>query len=433
MARRFSQARALALDISPLRESVPYRALWLGQIVSLIGSQMRFVALPFLIYEITDSVVAVGLIGLAEVVPLIIFSMVSGAVADRFDRRLIMAWAHVGLIATSATFVAVVLLDDPPLWALYTLTAIASSIEAFDRPARAAIVPRLVGDDKVPAALALRQVVFQVTMIVGPAIGGLLLAVFPLWVVFAIDTVSFGAALFALRWLPPCPPEGGSTEQGFRLVVEGVRFALDDRRVLSIFVIDLIAMIFGMPRAAFPALAKDTFGMGAAGLGLLYASPSAGALVGALTTGWVGRVRRQGLAVIAAVAMWGAFITLAGISAAATLLWPTLFFFALAGWSDVISAVFRGTMLNIVTPDRLRGRVSALNIMVVTGGPRLGDIETGLVAGAVGAPASVVVGGLACLVGTGALALTRPLRSYVKPRLEPSGSLPEAEVEATGA
>jgi MFS family permease len=426
VARRFAQARSLALDISPLRESVPYRALWLGQIVSLIGSQMRFVAIPFLVFELTDSVVAVGLIGLVEVIPLIIFSIIAGAVADRMDRRVIMVRSQAGLIVTSSVFAVLLAGEPPPLWVLYALTAVMSSIEAFDRPARSAVIPSLVGADKVPAAMALRQVVFQVTMIVGPGIGGVLIGIFPVWVVFALDALSFIVALIALRWVPPSLPErvAEETQHGFQLVVEGLRFAMSDRRVFSIFGIDLIAMIFGMPRAVFPALAKRTFEIGASGLGLLYAAPSVGALVGALTTGWIGRVRRQGVAVLVAVGLWGVFITLAGISTVAGLLVPTLVFFALAGWSDVISAVFRGSMLQEVTPDHLRGRVSALNIMVVTGGPRLGDVEAGLVAGAFGVPASIVIGGAACLIGTTALAATRPLRSYVRPKRGSRGSAP---------
>jgi MFS family permease len=393
---------------------VPFRALWIGQTISLIGSQMRFVAVPYQVFEITDSVVAVGMIGLVEVVPLIVVSLLSGAIADRMDRRLIMARAHVGLIVTAGLLAALSFGDAPPLWAIYLITGASAAVDAFDRPARTAILPSLVGPGRLPAALAVRQVSFQTTQIVGPGIAGLMISIFPLWVVYAIDAVSFIAAMIALRWIPPSLPEAESGSlTRLQVIKEGLSFGLKHRVVLSVFAIDLIAMIFGMPRAAFPALAKRTFGIGAAGLGLLYSAPAVGALLGALTTGWVSRVSRQGRAVLICVGLWGTFIMLAGVMTTAALLVPTLVFLALAGWSDVISSVFRGTILQEVTPDRLRGRVSALHIMVVTGGPRLGDVEAGFAAALVGAPLSVVVGGAVCLVATMGLSLTRPLRLHL--------------------
>lgn len=400
-----------ALDVSPLRESVPYRALWVGQIVSLIGTQMRYVAVPWQVFQITDSVVAVGLIGLAEVVPLIVFSIVGGAVADRMDRRTVMLRSQVGLIVTSLALASVSFGDQPPVAWIYALTALASAINSFDRPARTAIVPNLVGPAKMPAALALRQIVFQTTQIAGPGLGGILIATFDVAWVYLIDAVTFVASIVALRWVPSSIPDAVLTDSRLIVIREGLAFAFRDPLILSVFAIDLIAMIFGMPRAVFPALAERTFHMGAEGVGLLFAAPSVGALVAALSAGWVGRVRRQGAAVLIAVAVWGTAITLAGVVLPSLPL--TLLFLALAGGADVFSAVFRGTMLQVATPDRLRGRVSALNLMVVTGGPRLGDVEAGLVAGVIGAPASVVVGGLACLLGTGFMALTRPLKSYV--------------------
>jgi MFS family permease len=206
-------------------------------------------------------------------------------------------------------------------------------------------------------------------------------------------------------------------------VREGLAFAVKRPVVFSIFLVDLIAMIFGMPRAVFPALAERTFHGGAGILGLLYAAPAAGALISALTTGWVGRIRKQGLAIIISVAAWGAAITLAGLTLFSLAL--TVIFLAIAGGADVISAVFRGTMLQEATPDALRGRLNALNIMVVTGGPRLGDFEAGLVAGAFGAAASVILGGLACVVGTGVLSAVVPaFRRYHAPAEKPSGAVP---------
>ena len=414
MARRFAAARAIALDISPLKESVPYRALWLGQIVSLIGSNMRYVAVPWQVFQITHSTVAVGLVGLAEVVPLIALSLFSGALADRTDRKRLVAWSQIGLMIAAIALAIITLQGDPSIGWIYFLTAVSSAFNAIDRPARGAMMPALVAPDKLSAAIALRQVVFQTTQIIGPLIGGLLIAAFSVGWVYVIDAVTFLAALYSLRWVPAVRGEDLHDETAWRSVKEGFRFVTRTPLILGILVIDLVAMIFGMPRAVFPALAERIFGMGAGGVGLLYSSISIGALIGALTTGWVSRVRRHGMAVLLSVAAWGVAITLAGLTTFSLAL--TMFFFAIAGWADVISAVFRGTMLLDNTPDSLRGRANAVNIMVVTGGPRLGDIEAGLAAAAFGVVPSIVLGGAACLAGTALVAALFPqMRAYLAP------------------
>lgn len=231
--------------------------------------------------------------------------------------------------------------------------------------------------------------------------------------VYALDALTFFAALVALRWVPSKRPHAGDSEAGVSLdsIKRGLRYVSRTPLIMSIFVTDLVAMIFGMPRAVFPELAIETFGLGSTGLGLLYAAPSVGALTGALTSGWVTRINRQGIAVLAAVAVWGTAIALAGLSLFSLAL--TLFWLTVAGGADVISAVFRGTILLQTTPDALRGRTNALNQMVVTGGPRVGDVEAGLLAGATGAGPSVVVGGVVTLAGTGAVAAAfRSMRRY---------------------
>ena len=408
MNRRFAAA---LVDISPLRESPAYRAMWLGQLISLLGSNMRLVAVAWQVFELTGSTIAVGMVGLVEVVPLITVSIVGGTFIDTSDRKRLIAVCQVALMICSALLAILSLSGTITVFWIYVLTGIASAFNAIDRPARSSILPHVIPEGKLTAAMALRQVLFQTTTIVGPAIGGLLVAAISVGWVYLIDAVSFTAALFILRWIPPIPIAGEIKEGRWSAIKEGLSFATRTPVLLSIFVVDLVAMIFGMPRAVFPALAKDTFHMGAEGVGILYAAPAVGALLGALTTGWVSGIRRQGLAVILAVTAWGAAIALAGLSLFSLVL--TVVFLALAGAADVVSAVFRGTILLERTPDALLGRVNALNIMVVTGGPRLGDVEAGLVAGAVGAPASVVIGGLACLVGAGAVAAGFPsLRRY---------------------
>ena len=411
MSKRFARARSLALDLTPLTESPAYRALWIGQVVSLIGTNMRLVAVPIQVYALTNDVVAVGLIGLAEVVPLIVFSIIGGTIADRTERKSLIVYMQFGLLAAAAALAVVASMDEPSLVAIYGLVAVSSTFSAIERPARTAILPSIIGEAKMTSAIALRQVAFQTTQIVGPAIGGILIASFDVVIVYFIDAVTYLAAIVAMRWIPRVQPEVDREQTPLQAMKEGLQFAVKTRVILWIFVIDLIAMIFGMPRAVFPALAKDTFNSDETVAGLLYAAPAAGALIGALMSGWVKRINRHGVAVIVAVVIWGAAITLAGLSLFSLVL--TLIFFAVAGAADVISAVFRGTMLIEATPDNLRGRVSALNLMVVIGGPRLGDVEAGLVAGAIGAPGSVILGGVATLVGTAAVAAWAPaLRGY---------------------
>jgi Transmembrane secretion effector len=402
--------------MSLLKDSVPFRALWIGQIVALTGTQMRIVAVPWQVFQLTDSTVAVGLIGLVEVVPLILFSIWAGAIADRMDRRKMLWRTQSGLIVTSLALAAVSVQESPSVTLIYVLTALSSALSALERPAFTSMIPAIAGEDRLTQATALRQVVFQTTQIVGPMLGGLMIAAFDISWVYVIDAATFIGANLALRWVPPAIPVNRSDASQLDLIKEGLGFAFRTPLILSIFLIDLVAMVFGMPRAVFPALAERVFEIGPGGVGLLYSAPSLGALLAALTAGWVNRVRRQGRAVIVAVAIWGGAITLAGLCLFSLPL--TLIFLAVAGGADVISAIFRGAMLQAATPDPLLGRVSAANLMVVTGGPRLGDLEAGLVAGVAGAPASVVIGGIACLLGTAAVAKAIPaLDRYTSPSL----------------
>ena len=385
--------------------------------ISLLGSNMRLVAVAWQVFALTNSTVAVGMVGLVEVVPLITVSIIGGTFIDTGNRKRLIAICQVALMVCSGLLAALSLTGAITVLWIYVLTGIASAFNAIDRPARSSLLPHVIPEGKMTSAMALRQVLFQTTTIVGPAIGGILVAAVSVGWVNLIDAISFTAALFILRWISPIP-RGDRLEEGrWSAIREGLSFATRTPVLLSIFVIDLVAMIFGMPRAVFPALAKDTFHMGAEGVGILYAAPAVGALIGALTTGWVGAINRQGLAVILAVTAWAATIALAGLSLFSLAL--TVTFLALAGAADVVSAVFRGTILLEKTPPALLGRVNSLNIMVVTGGPRLGDVEAGLVAGVAGAPASVVLGGVACLLGTGAVAGMFPsLRNY-RARREP--------------
>jgi len=405
--RAGSTLRGLAIDLTPLRRSRDFRILWFGELISSVGTQITLVALPFQVYVLTRSPFAVGLIGLVQLVPLIVFSIAAGAIADRVDRRRLILVTEVGSAGTTGLLLLGALHGHPALGYVYGVAAAQSALRALNSPARSAAVPNMVGRDLVPAAMALSQVLFNASVVVGPAIGGLLIARSLTWA-YGADLVSFGTAIIGAWLLRPMPPSRAVHERpsGWQDVKEGFAY-LKRRRVLqSTFLIDLDAMIFGMPRALFPVLALTVFHVGPKGLGLLYAAPGAGAVLGAITTGWVGRVRRQGLAVIWAVAAWGAAITLFGLSG--RLFWLALVFLAIAGAADVISAVFRGTILQSSVPDSLRGRLSAVHIMVVTGGPRLGDFEAGWVASLVSPWFSVVSGGALCVLGVAVLALAVP-------------------------
>ena len=426
--------RGVAIDITPLRTSKDYRLLWFGQLVSLTGTQITVVALPFQVFVLTRSPLAVGLIGLAQVVPLILFSVAGGTIADRVDRRKLMMVTDAGMAVTSGLLLVGALAGHPPLWYLYMVTGLAAGFSALNWPARSAAVPNLVGRDLLPAAMSLNQVLFNTSMVVGPALAGLIIAR-SLSLAYAVDAISFLAAITSAAFLRPLPPhrgEGEDQETGWAAVRRGFAYLRGRRVLVGTFLIDLDAMIFGMPRALFPVLALTVFHVGPQGLGLLYAAPAVGALVGALTTGWVSRVRHQGRAVTWAVVAWGAAIAAFGLSGGSFAL--ALFFLAVAGAADVISAVFRGTILQLSVPDSLRGRLSAVHIMVVTGGPRLGDVEAGAVAALVSPTFSVVSGGVACMAGAALLALLVPQmnRYHADEEVQGSGGSSADSVESEG-
>ncbi len=412
--------RGLLVDISPLRDSSAYRRLLSNDLLAAGASQVGVVALPFQIYTLTHSSLLVGLIGLVALVPLLAGAVTAGAIADSFDRRRLLVISQVTAAACLAALAALAARGDPPLIALYALAAVQAFASAIESPVRNAVVPQLVGLERVPAASALNQTVDQLSQIAGPAVAGLLLAGVGLTRTYMIGACGYSLALATAAMLPALRPHGAGAPPGLRAVVDGLRFARTRPALLGTFAIDLNAMIFGMPRALFPALAQATFRVGPQGLGLLYSAPAVGALLGALTSGWVGAVRRQGTAVIAAVVVWGLSIAAFGL-VPGDLFWLALGLLALAGAADVVSAVFRNTIMQQEAPDRMRGRMAALHIAVVTSGPRLGDLEAGTVARLTSVEVSVVSGGLICIAGAAVLSLLMPaLAHYRRPAsLEP--------------
>ena len=420
MSPRASQwvTRHVLLDITPLRRSRDYRALISGLGVSVLGNQLTTVAVPFQVYAITRSSLMVGLVSLTQLFPLIFGSLLGGSLVDAVDRRKLLLIVE-AICACSSAGLALNADFGPALWPLFLLPAITASQSGIDSSARNAMLPGLVGMELLPASNAIFQSLFQTGAIVGPAVAGLLLAGAGVHVIYWIDVASYLAAMAAVLTMSPQPPPsagtagGGVTRPGWRSTLEGLRFVRRSQPVLGAYAIDVNAMVFGMPRALFPALAATVFGGGATTVGLLYAAPGAGALLGALTTGWVGRVRRQGLAVICAVLVWGAAIAGFGVAHWLPL---ALALLAVAGWADVLSAVFRNTIIQFAGPDGMRGRLMGVQMAVVAGGPRLGDLEAGAVATAFGDTASVVSGGLACIVG--AFAVARALPGFTDLRSE---------------
>jgi MFS family permease len=405
--RARSAVRALAADLTPLRRSRDFRLLWTGLLVSETGHQFTIVATFIQVERLTDSTLAVGAIGLVGLAALAAGTLVGGQVLDLIDRRRLLIAAQFSYMVAAGILLAGALAGNPPLASIYAGVALLSATSAIDGPARNAMTPRLVGRDLVASAAALNQIVWQVTGLFGPALAGIVIARSGLAWAYGVDLVTYAAMLAAALAIRPVPPERApDAKTGWAAVREGFGY-LRGRRVLSsTFVVDIIAMVFGMPRALFPFLAAERFHAGATVTGLLFSAPAVGALVGAVTSGWVRRVRYQGRAVLWSVGLWGLGITAFGL--VGDHLWLALFFLAFAGGADVISAVFRNTILQLSVPDALRGRLSGIHILVVTGGPRLGDLEAGVVASVFSLSASVVSGGLLCIAGTALLAVLVP-------------------------
>jgi MFS family permease len=395
-------------DLTPYRASRDLRLVVSGNFIGNLGAQATLVALPYQLYVVTHSVFLVGLLGVVELGPLIFMSLVGGAIADRVDRRRLLIATQAGVVVCAGGLAVAAFAGHPALATLYVLGALLAGFNALQNAARSAIIPNLVASNELLAsALATNYGLSALSTVVGPGLGGVLIGVFGVQAAYAIDA---GACLVvALTALPIAaqPPQlaPGAQESLRRSIAEGLRYVRGNRALVGSFAVDLIAMTFGMPRALFAALALSTYHAGAAGTGLLYAAVAIGATATALLSGWIKHARRLGIICIWAVSAWGVAIALAGLMSS---IWLAALLLAVAGGADSVSAVCRSTINQSVTPDRMRGRMSSVYGLVVTGGPRLGDIESGSVAGAAGVRFSVVSGGLACLVALGLIALAFP-------------------------
>lgn len=394
----------IAVDIRPLKESRDFRRLWFGTGISAIGSQITTVAIPYQLYQETGSTLLVGLLGIAALVPLLVVPIYGGAVADAVDRRRMLLLSDLALLAVTGGLVVNALLPNPAVWFLFAAEALGTAAYGFQRPARNALTPRLVRDDQLLAAITVEDVVFTLARVAGPMMGGVLISVVGLGGAYAIDLATFAASLLAIWLLPPVPPAHDADRPSLRSIADGFRYVLGKNVLLGIFLVDTIVMIFGMPRALFPAFAEQ-LGGGAGALGLMYGATSAGAFAASVTSGWMMTVRRQGLAVCIAAAGWGVAIAIVGFADA---LWFALLFLALAGAADFVSAVLRGNILLTETPDSMRGRVSGIELAQVAGAPEIGNVEAGIVASLTSVRASIVSGGILSVVGTVVVAAAIP-------------------------
>lgn len=416
IVRPMSRLRSLFADTRPL-ENPDFRRLWIANIVTMIGAQLSVVAVPAQIYQITMSSAYVGLTGVFGLVPLIVFGLWGGALADVMDRRKLLMLTTSGMIITSALFWAQAALGLNNVWLVLGLFSVQQACFAVNQPTRAAVVPRLISPNQLPAANSLNMTVFQFGGIAGPLVGGALIPVIGLSWLYLVDTFCLLATIWAVLKLPPLPPDrdpesGPARVPGLRSVLEGFAYLRNHKVLLMSFVVDLIAMVFGMPRALFPQIAHESFGGPTAGglaFALLFAAIPAGAVLGGVFSGWVSRVEHQGRAVVISIIAWGVAMT--GFGAAIFLTDPTdpgrtslmltlaTVMLVLGGAADMASAAFRMTMLQDAATDNVRGRLQGVFTVVVAGGPRVADVVHGSTAALVGTAAASAGGGVGVVVG----------------------------------
>ncbi len=374
--------------------------MFVSEIATVIGSQLTAVAVQQQIFDITGSSALIGVASLVALVPLVVFGLIGGAVADSFDRRKLLMITSVGIAATSLGLWLTALSGTRQVWMVMALLAVQQGFFAVNQPTRSAILPRIVPLELVPAANALHFTVFSVGVIVGPLLFGVLIPITGLPWLYFLDALTLTGVLYAVFRLPPIPPAGAGTGRGRAKVTDGLSYLRARPLLLMTFVVDIIAMVCGMPRALFPAMAEHTFGGppgGGVALGLLNAGLAIGALLGGLTGGWITRVHRQGIAILLAIIAWGLSMAAFGTT---SVLWLAVLFLAIGGFSDLVSAVYRSTLLQVAATDEMRGRMQGVFTVVVAGGPRLADLVHGVVADATSTSVAVVGGGLLCVLLT---------------------------------
>lgn len=396
----------LLVDLTPLRTSKNFRLLFLGQFVSVLGSNLTIVAVAYQVYQVTNSSLWVGLVSFIQLPVLIIGSLWGGALGDRFDRRTLLIGASFVLGLLSIGLGLNALATHSSFAILVTLPALAAGLAGLSGPLRTAVIPTLVKPEELVAAYSLNQVLVNTGTLVGPALAGVLLATVGLSWCYFLDGATFVALTLTTFFMASMKPVGehGGVKM-FRAIGQGFSYVRSHAIVQAVYLVDLNAMVFGLPRALFPAMTLHVYHDGPAILGLLYAAPGAGALLMAVFTGWMERVRRRGRLVASVVLAWGVVMALFGL---VPVLWVGLLCLAVAGAMDVISTVLRNTILQTSISDNYRSRITSIQMAVVTGGPRLGDLEAGTVANFTSTEFSIVSGGVLCVLGVLALVWRRP-------------------------
>lgn len=397
--------RDLAVDVSPLRRSRQFRLLYFALSLSAIGSRVTDVAIPVQVWRLTHSTFAVGGVAAATMVPRLTFSIIGGALADARERRKLIVAAEIAGLVASAGLALNANLHRPHLWLVYVLATVSASGYSIGTAPARSTVPLVIERELLTSAIALQSVTYSISWLIGPAIGGLLIASFGLTAPYLVDVASFGLALVCLWAMAAVPPVPDADRPSWHSVKDGIRAMWSRPPVAGCFLVDLNAMVFGFPSALFPAVAAARFSHHQGLVGLLYSAPFAGSLVASATSGWSRRVRRQGRAVIVAAAAWGAAIVGFGLVSS---LWASLFFLAAAGSCDMVSGVFRQAILTTATPPEMLGRMEGVGMAVWTTGPALGDLEAGGVAALTSVNTSIISGGLVCVAGTLALASRLP-------------------------
>ena len=406
-AGRASRGGGLAtmfrIDVAPLRRSREFRLLFIGQGVSLFGSMVTYVALPYQAYRISHSSLIVGLLSLAELIPMIITAFVGGALADAVDRRRMVRLTESAMCLVTGALVANSLSAHPRLWVLFVVAFAAAGVDGLQRPSLEAMVPRLVSADELPAAAALSSLKGNLGMVAAPPVAGVLIVAVGLPITYGVDVATFVVSLVALALMRAVPPPPESEGLSLRAITDGLRYARSRQDLIGSYLIDMNAMFFGIPTALFPQVASHLGG--AAVLGVLYAAPSAGSLLVTLSSGWARRVRRHGRMVALSAGIWGLGIIGFGFARSLPL---AILGLVVAGGADMVSGLCRTTMWNQSIPDALRGRLAGIEMLSYSSGPTLGNVEAGLVESLAGLRASIVSGGVLCVVGTVALAAALP-------------------------
>jgi MFS family permease len=394
----------LAIDLTPVRAYPSFRWFWLGQAAKDLGAGVVAVALPFQIYDLTGSTLAVAAISFVELVPLITLTLVGGALADAVDRRRLLLWTQAGMALVGVGLLVNASLAEPNVAVIFVLAFFSASFFCLGIGGMRSIMPRLVPQEQIPAASVLESISSSFASVAGPALGGVLIGSVGLTTTYALDLGTFVVGIASIFVLPRIPPVADADRPSIRSIVEGFRYVRRQPVVLGFMLVDVNAMIFGMPMALFPAIATHKYGNPAL-VGYMYAAPYAGALVSSIGSGWMQHVRRQGFAVAVAASAWGIAIAAFGFS---DTFWLGLVLLALAGAADNISAVFRSIIMLSATPEALRGRLTGIEFMQVASAPTLGNVEAGVVASLTSLRFSIVSGGILTVAGTILISLAFP-------------------------